>query len=566
MVQPTDGSDESDVPDASTPQHQEAKHAPDDVSYSTRRWAGVVGGPIAFVAFLLLPVPEGLEPAGWRAAAIGLLMAIWWVTEAIPIPATALLPVVLFPLFGVSSIEEATTPYANPLIFLFLGGFLIAIAMQRWELHRRIALRIIYIVGTEPRALIAGFMIAGAFLSMWISNTATAMMMLPIGLSIIQLARSEARVSDGRIEAFAIALMLSIAYACNIGGIGTLIGTPPNALLAGFLDESYGIDIGFAEWMLMGLPVVLMGLPLTYVLLTHWLFPLGTFSLASGRHFVRRELDQLGALNKPERMVAIVFGSVALLWMTRPLFEPVVPGLSDAGIAMIGGVALFLLPVDMRTGTFVLDWRATKDLPWDVLILFGGGLLAYHGIGGHRHRGEPLPAHCARGVGHEQCFHAAGSHAPERNRLWKRGDHHSTHGASRRLRQPALCTADYDCRISAYAPRLRRGVWRRPRMDRGVIGERRAPSRSSTALIGRPIRPRTVPVEKPPHVARDKACRTMSAGASGFKWRVANSEWRIEGAPAVSPIPLVRYSAVAPPCIGASFRRSFTSSTAESPT
>jgi sodium-dependent dicarboxylate transporter 2/3/5 len=209
---------------------------------------------------------------------------------------------------------------------------------------------------------------------MWISNTATAMMMLPIGVSIVALARSDDGASQPQTAPFAVALMLSIAYACNIGGMGTLIGTPPNALLAGFMNESYGIDIGFAQWMGIGLPVVAVGLPLTYVLLTRVLFQVDAEAIAGGADLVQRRLADLGAMTHPERMVAAVFSSVALLWMTRPLLETWVPGLTDAGIAMAGGLILFVLPADWRTDTFVLDWESAEDLPWGVLLLFGGGL------------------------------------------------------------------------------------------------------------------------------------------------------------------------------------------------
>lgn len=301
-------------------------------------------------------------------------MAIWWISEALPIPVTALLPVVLFPVLGVGSIADTTAPYANPLIFLFLGGFLIAIAMERWDLHRRIALRTIAFVGTSPRRIIGGFMIAAAFLSMWISNTATAMMMLPIGLSVVALARANAGSQSAQVGGFAVALMLSIAYACNIGGMGTLIGTPPNALLAGFLVETYGVDVGFAQWMGMGVPLVLVGLPLAYVVLTRWLFTLDAVELVGGAALVRRELERLGRLSRAERLVGGVFATVALLWITRPLLSTVVPGLSDAGIAVFGGVVLFFLPVDLAKGQFVLDWEAAQQLPWGVLLLFGGGL------------------------------------------------------------------------------------------------------------------------------------------------------------------------------------------------
>ena len=349
--------------------------APSDAdSYTTRQRLGLVAGPVALAAVLALPAPDGLGGAGWHTAGVALLMAVWWITEALPIPATALVPVVLFPLLEIRPMPDAAAPYANPLIFLFMGGFLIALAMQRWDLHRRIALRIIATVGTGPRALIAGFMLACAFLSMWISNTATAMMMLPIATSVVALARSDAEASDTQTDAFAVVMMLAIAYACNIGGMGTLIGTPPNALLAGFVNESYGISIGFAQWMGLGLPMVVLGLPLAYGVLAHWLYPLDTFALAGGRALVQQRLRDLGTMARAERMVAVVFAAVAVLWMTRPLLAPAVPGLTDAGIAMAGGLVLFALPVERATGTFVLDWDTAVQLPWGVLILFGGGL------------------------------------------------------------------------------------------------------------------------------------------------------------------------------------------------
>jgi sodium-dependent dicarboxylate transporter 2/3/5 len=200
------------------------------------------------------------------------------------------------------------------------------------------------------------------------------MMMLPIGTSVVALARADDGASAARTHTFAVALMLAIAYACNIGGMGTLIGTPPNALLAGFVNESYGIDLGFAQWMGIGLPVVAVGLPLAYVLLTRVLFQVDAEAIAGGADLVQRRLADLGSMTLPERMVAAVFSSVALLWMTRPLLEAWVPGLTDAGIAMAGGLVLFVLPVDLHTGTFVLNWEAAEDLPWGVLLLFGGGL------------------------------------------------------------------------------------------------------------------------------------------------------------------------------------------------
>ncbi|CAN5613942.1 DASS family sodium-coupled anion symporter [soil metagenome] len=337
---------------------------------------GLFLGPVLFVVVLLLPAPADMSVEAWRTAAVGLLMAVWWISEAIPIPATALLPIALFPALRVSPVEAAAAPYANPVIFLFLGGFLIAQAMQRWNLHRRIALRVISAVGTRPIPLIGGFMIAAAFLSMWVSNTATAVMMLPIGLSVVELAiRSDGSdPADPGDSNFAVALMLGIAYACSIGGLATLIGTPPNALLAGFMAETYGVEIGFGEWMLVGLPLVLLGLPAAWLVLTRWAYPVRLREIPGGRQAIEREIQSMGRLSRGETLVGGVFILTAVAWVTRPLLERWIPGLSDAGIAISASVLLFALPVNFRTGEFVLNWAWAKRLPWDVLILFGGGL------------------------------------------------------------------------------------------------------------------------------------------------------------------------------------------------
>jgi sodium-dependent dicarboxylate transporter 2/3/5 len=340
------------------------------------RFAGLLFGAVTLATMLLAPPPSGLSDAGWRTAAVGVLMAIWWITEAIPIPATALLPLLLFPLLGVASMDGAASPYANPLIFLFLGGFLLALAMQRWGLHRRVALSVIQTVGTSPRAIVAGFLVSTALLSMWVSNTATAMMMLPIGLSVVQLARGPD--SDGPMDVearnFAIALLLSIAYGASIGGMATLIGTPTNALLAGFMNETYGVKVGFAQWLVIGLPVMILGLPVTHLVLTRLVYPVRMKELAGGSALIRDELRALGRLTRPERLVGIVFLLVATLWITQPLYASLVPGVSDAGIAMLGALLLFVIPVDLREGIFVLDWETAETLPWGVLLLFGGGL------------------------------------------------------------------------------------------------------------------------------------------------------------------------------------------------
>jgi len=338
-----------------------------------RQRGGFVAGIFLCVSLLLAPVPEGLEPAAWRTAAVGLLMATWWVTEALPISVTALVPLVLLPPLSITDIDGAATPYANPLIFLFLGGFIIAQAMQVWQLHRRIALGIVNWVGVRPPSIVIGFILASAFLSMWVSNTATALMMLPIGLSIIDLTRDRlARRGEEMPQHFGIVLLLSIAYGCNVGGMGTLIGTPPNALLAGFFSESYGVEVGFAQWMIVGLPLVVVALPLVYMALTT-VYPIELDELPGGNAIIDEERAHLGTISKAETRVAVIFVLTALLWITRPLLSDVVPGLSDAGIAIGASLVLFVVPSGTEDRA-LLSWEDAEKLPWGVLLLFGGGL------------------------------------------------------------------------------------------------------------------------------------------------------------------------------------------------
>lgn len=335
-----------------------------------RSRVGLIVGPLLFAALLLLPPPAGMTPAGWRTAAVGLLMAVWWITEAIPIPATALVPLLLFPLLGVGSVSAAAAPYANPVIFLFLGGFLIAAALQRCGLHRRMALTIIALVGASPRRLIGGFMAATAFISMWVSNTATVVMLLPMALSVLGLVESGSRVGAN----FGAALLLGLAYAASIGGMGTLIGTPPNALLAGFMDEAYGVRIGFVEWMLLGVPLVLVAVPLAWLLLTRILYPVPGDAAAGGADLIRDELRRLGPLSRAELLVGAITALTAAAWVTRPLLDDIVPGLSDAGIAIGGALLLFVIPSHWRDRTPLLGWEDARHVPWGVLLLFGGGL------------------------------------------------------------------------------------------------------------------------------------------------------------------------------------------------
>lgn len=337
----------------------------------TGQIVGLTGGIVLFIVMLIIPAPDGLSEAAWKTAAVSLLMAIWWITEAIPISATALLPIALFPILDVTTIGEATSPYANPLIFLFMGGFIIALAMERWNLHNRIAMNILNVVGVKPSSVIIGFIIASAFLSMWVSNTATAIMMLPIALSILELVEKEERKNKINFE---IVLMLCIAYACNIGGMATLIGTPPNALFAGFIQENYGVEISFLDWMKIGLPIVLISLPIMYLVLTKLVYPITLKILPGGRELISNQLEKLGRISNQEKKVAIVFIFAALLWICRPLIEKVLPGISDAGIAITASVMLFIIPAKTGENNALLIWSDTKRLPWGVLILFGGGL------------------------------------------------------------------------------------------------------------------------------------------------------------------------------------------------
>ncbi len=343
-------------------------------SYEIRQYTGLFLGPFWLVAVLVLPPPDGLDLNAWYTVGVALLMATWWIAESIPIPATSLLPLVLFPVLGVNPIQETATPYAHPIIFLFMGGFMIALGMMRWGLHRRIAIWIISRAGTGPRALIAGFMMATAGLSMWVSNTATTLMMLPVALSVIALADTEHDSADRFRHHFSVALLLGIAYAANIGGMGTLIGTVPNAFISAFFESEYGYTISFTRWLSVGVPIVLVGIPAVFFLLTRILYSFDVHDLVGSEDVIEREQEKLGPMNRGEKAVALVFLGTALLWITRPLLTPFLPGLTDAGIAMIGGLSLFLWPVDLKRGVFVQNWETMKQLPWGALILIGGGL------------------------------------------------------------------------------------------------------------------------------------------------------------------------------------------------
>jgi sodium-dependent dicarboxylate transporter 2/3/5 len=336
-------------------------------------------GPLLFVATLVLPAPAGMPAAAWPVAGLALWMAGWWITEAVPLPATALLPIVILPATEATSVAQATAPYANPLILLFLGGFLIALTMERWNLHRRIALALLSRLPERPSILIAGFMAVSAFLSMWVSNTATTLMLLPIGLSVIHL------LAEDHAEAghdFPLALMLGLAYAASIGGVATLVGTPPNALVAGIMDESFGIQVGFARWMAAALPLSLAMLVIGWVVLTKIICRLPKGELPGVETLMIDRYRALGPMSAAERRVGLVAALTAVLWIVNPLTDDLIGAntMTDTGIAIGAAILLFLLPADDDKRSRLLDWDTAKRAPWAVLILFGGGLALAHAI------------------------------------------------------------------------------------------------------------------------------------------------------------------------------------------
>lgn len=333
-------------------------------------WLGIV----LFAAVYFMPEAKGLPLAAQKTAAVTLLMICWWIFEAIPIPATSLVPLAAFPLLGIMPGEQAAAPYANDSVFLFLGGFCLAIAMEKWNLHRRIALHIIRIVGMKPKQIVLGFMTATAFISMWISNTAAAMIMLPIGLAIMNhFHRDETKVSN-----FGGALMLSIAYSASIGGIGTLIGTPPNIVFAGQMKIMFPEipEVGFFQWMLVGVPLVVIFIPITWWYLTSVAFPIKNEAANRFSVIIEEELVQLGKMRKAEKLVLAVFILTGLAWIFRPGWSSLLglgKSVNDATVAVIAGLALFIIPVDAEKRKCLLDWQSASAIPWGILLLFGAG-------------------------------------------------------------------------------------------------------------------------------------------------------------------------------------------------
>ena len=337
--------------------------------YNVERWFGLLGGTLLLLFTVFADPWFGLPPTAWHCLGLVLLMAVWWATEAVPLPVTALLPIIFLPMLGLCNVKASTAPYAHPTIYLFFGGFLLGLAMEKCNLHKRIALLILSKVGSCPRMQIAGFMFATGFISMWVSNTATAIMMLPIGISVASVVTQGQ--DAGEAKRFSCALMLAIAYSSSIGGMGTLIGTPPNALLRAFLAEHYHIHIGFGQWMLLGVPVAI-----ALSLFTWWWLTRKPFNFAGNtvHEKIRQELEALGPVSREEAMTACLFGCAALCWVLQPIISRALPFVDDTFIAMCFGLLLFVMPVDMGKRQFLMNWQEARKLPWGILLLFGGAI------------------------------------------------------------------------------------------------------------------------------------------------------------------------------------------------
>lgn len=346
----------------------------------TKKTFGLIAGPLLFVVIYFFLQPEGLSKQALAVLAVTAWVAVWWITEAVQVEVTALLPIVLFPLSGGLNLTDTCAAYGHKFIFLFIGGFILAIAIEKWNLHRRIALSIINVVGTNPHAIILGFMVSTAFLSMWISNTATAVMMLPIGVAII---KQMGNGNENKTQ-FGKALMLAIAYSASIGGVATLIGTPPNIILAGVIEQTYGVELTFTTWFVVGFPLSVAMLIICWKYLTSWAFSFEDSQITGGKTYIKEQLKGLGKIGFEEKMVLVVFVLTALLWIFRSAFlKEFIPALDDTMIAILAALVLFLLP-SKEKGTPLLEWEDAVKLPWGILMLFGGGIaiaVAFDGSG-----------------------------------------------------------------------------------------------------------------------------------------------------------------------------------------
>ncbi|MCF2570799.1 SLC13 family permease [Brevibacterium sp. UCMA 11754] len=356
-----------------------SEKAPDPIGpgYTPARLTGLFLGPLLFTLTLVFFKPDGLSSEAQAVLASTLWVATWWITEAIPIPATSLLPVVLFPLTRALDGDSVVAAYGNDIIFLFIGGFTLAIAMEKWNLHQRIALSIVAAIGVSPRRIVLGFMVATGFLSMWVSNTAATMMMIPVGLAVAYQAARSLRGGEyhDELPKFEKSIIFGIGYAATIGGLGTLIGTPPLAVLSATVGELFDETISFAQWMLFGVPIVVILLTLTWLYLTGVKFKVRFKQLPGGEELIRDEKAALGAMSSQEKTVLCVFIGVAFMWVTRSfIWEDLLPGISDGVIGIMGAIVLFTLPSRGTQEKRILRWEDSTKIPWGILLLFGGGL------------------------------------------------------------------------------------------------------------------------------------------------------------------------------------------------
>lgn len=368
--------------------------------YTLRQRIGLYLGIPIFLLILVLPRPPDLSAEAHKTLAVAFLMAWWWITEALPIPATALIPLAFFPILGIMNYKEVTPSYADSIIFLFMGGFFLAVTMQKWGLHKRLALRIVSIIGTSPRRVILGFMVATAFISMWISNTSTTLMMYPIALAVVlhfsELEKGKKNESSSGLDKnIQTALMLGIAYSASVGGIGTLIGTPPNVIFAGAVTSLFpeAPPVKFFQWMLIGIPLVVLFIPLIWICLTRVIFPISLKELTGGRQYISEQLKKLGKISRGERLTLWVFIATALGWIFRTNINVglfIIPGwsdllgisswVSDTTVAIFAALLMFAIPVNWQRGEFLLDWKWAIKIPWGLLILFGGGIAIAKGF------------------------------------------------------------------------------------------------------------------------------------------------------------------------------------------
>ena len=342
-------------------------------------WIGLA----TFFFILFSPNPESLSSVGWAVAAVTLLMAIWWATEAVPVAVTALLPLACFPMLGVTDFKTAALPYANPNIYLFMGGFILALGIESSGLHKRLALKMLIAVGNSGAKLIGGFMLVSAIISMWVMNTSTTLMLLPIGLAVCaSVAETIPNFSQTDKRNFEISLLLGIAYAASIGGMSTLVGTAPNIIFAGFMLETYSLEISFTDWMKLGVPIATIMLFSSWYAITKIVYPVNFIASIETKLQLQNMLSDLGSLSKDEKKVLIIFSLAASAWMFRTILDNYVPfsGLTDAGIAIIAALSFFLIPSENKQ-TDLLTWEQANKLPWGLLVLFGGGLSLAASIG-----------------------------------------------------------------------------------------------------------------------------------------------------------------------------------------